>query len=428
MVNETLPDMTLSELMGLGKRETSVSALVAAALDGPIGSQLLEGLLGSDRANLKVEAARPEYRLKKQRFDVLVVYEEAELLNLLAIEIKVTSEEGASQLQRYVEALSSTGELVGALTKSEVLPEGQEIASSQVLYLTVEKQTEHLEQVQYVTFGEWFEALERQGVDFAQGGLPALMLEDTLTYLGPQKNRETELLKSINEHLTIKRLQEDLRGETLLLKKIDRAVVDLIVKQFAKFNTESGAEQFTFYWSYTGRGGTLELGYYKESWMRRYDTPEISAIPKIRVSQIIRTLLDGLRKEPPTVALTARWQVEPYLPEKQLKARVTTDELRHFYDLRNGFREIVKAKIHGEGVSDYREWRTYLQVGKVEFSFEDSETLGDVARRLWLAAVELAGAMDEALGEVRLTKVAPRSEDEEDPRFSEVLKGDRPES
>lgn len=162
--------------------------------------------------------------------------------------------------------------------------------------------------------------------------------------------------------------------------------------------------------------------------MRRYDTPEISAIPKIRVSQIIRTLLDGLRKEPPTVALTARWQVEPYLPEKQLKARVTTDELRHFYDLRNGFREIVKAKIHGEGVSDYREWRTYLQVGKVEFSFEDSETLGDVARRLWLAAVELAGAMDEALGEVRLTKVAPRSEDEEDPRFSEVLKGDRPES
>ncbi len=413
-----MKEKTLSERMGLASKETAVSALIAATLEGDGGSEALAALLGEENP-LCVRKVSAEHASSNKRFDIVVVFEDARDTRVAIIEVKVTAHEGAGQLERYLEA-SSNHELLESLVreKSEV-PAIDVPTEGEVAYLTVEQ--EQREGVRCVTFEQWEHTLRKRGFDFGQNGVTTFLLEDALKYLGRQRSQEIALLSSIGPSTKLLELRETQESGIVLEKKLTEAIVGVLTETFAELNNADG-EPFDRFWTYRGKGGVLELGYYRASWLRDREFAGSTSIDGFRIAQVIRTGVYELSQEQPSVKITARFQAIPYYPRKELERRMPEAAFNQVMSLRATYRRELLSVAGKEKDLEFKSTNYYLQLGEVRVDLTLEDSLRTVAQALWDKAVVLADAMDGALEALDVGSTQRHQHPEHsDARFADLL-------
>lgn len=427
---------SLSSQLGLGSKEPMVSAIIAAALNGPQADVLLSSLLGPANNDLRVLAAEAEVSVGRSRFDVVVIYEGQGEVVPLVIEVKVSALASTDQMQRYQKVAKTPafqGDIARLLRKSYPRLAGRSSREARFVLLTVRHPSvapEGLERADILRtdFGQWRSNLGddcrqlRQAAASAiakakhswSGCLATLLLLDVLDYLGDEVAAQRELIENISQ-TTLEGISEVWDEGMLASKLLQQAVLDEIREEFDWLN-KTAETPFSRWWEHVGGGGHLELGYYQANWVRNYVSAVDGRTQTVRAVLRLRPNLGKLTAEEPSVSVTTRISVEPYQAKDSLIASHEEDAVKEFFTLRDDFAGKVAANIDPE--HGYKRQGYYLQTGELAVTLKPEQTLREAARELWGASEVLATATSKALSSLTVGN--------EELGAAEDTSGDRP--
>lgn len=415
-------DQPVSKKIGIANKETIVSKVIAAALEGPCGDELLAALLDADGIGATVLASAAEVSVDGSRLDVVVVYEEGGRPRALAIETKVKAEQGWGQLDRYLEAIKTDAFLAkvqGLRLRSGVEADLREaeIVSSKLLYLTVAEGGEVPREAKQRTYREWWELLPKEGRE-CDGDLVTALLLDILDYLGGELGPHAEFVSGVEAGTSLTEFSEEDWGSSDLEKQLSHEVFKTFLSEFDRLNQESGTAKFDWYWM--GRGNwSREFAYYRDSWRNRCSAWGDAKEPGTLASLIWDIRPASLGSTKPTVRLRVRFQVDPYHKKVELEEHYgATGRAKAFRDIKDAFGAKIAELAGRKGGLGYRGWRSEHQVGFAEVRLDPSGTLKDAAEAIWEKSLELAPLIDEALDLLRVDGLVegPRAADSSEDR------------
>lgn len=409
---------SLSKRLGLGNKEPMVSAVIAEAFNGPQAEDFLASLLGRSKSGLIVLAAESEMAVSGSRFDVVVVYEDEDDIVPLVIEVKVSALESQEQIRRYQEVSETPAfmkEVTRMLPSSHIDRPDRPKREAQVMLLTVGRpaassdepdESDDSKSLQRA-FGPWHTNLSSEHPELRQvaareieeakhswrGPLATLLLLDLLDYLGGELAGQRMLIEKISQN-SLKDISEIWDQEALTSKLLQQAVLDEIREEFNELN-ETAQPPFSKWWEYVGGGGHLELGYYQASWVRSYVSAVDGETQKVRAVLRLRPNLGKLRAKDPSVSVTTRISVEPYMTKSALEDRFEEDQVHEFFTLRDDFARELASDVDRE--HGYKQQGYYLQTGEMIVRLEREETLKQAAQKLWKASELLAAATSKTL-------------------------------
>lgn len=392
----------LSKQMGIVTQETVVSRLIAAALAGHCGAELLRALLAPCEDELEVFATDAELTVDRSRLDVVVVFRQAARVRALVIEAKVKAEQGHGQLDRYLEAIGSPAFVDKAL-ELPALPDAKwerdqlGVDPSSLLYLTVAEEHDVPERVTTRTYTEWLDRLDHERLQ-REGDLATQLLIDALRYLGGRLGKQAEFTNNVCANTMLQDFSEQNWEEFALEKQLSRRVTEVFLELFNEFNRDLDADRFDWYWASRGNW-SREFAYYKAAW--RNFCPFWSDNETGQLSSLIWAIVPAsFGSKSPSIRLRVRFQVEPYHKKTEFEAKFP-DEVDAFRGLKEKFGGLVASAAEQNEKAGYQGRRSEHQVGYAEVALDPNGTLEDAAERIWEKSIELGLLVDEALGALR---------------------------